>query len=156
MSRRTRLSGWLQAVVGKLNILKSELGELTGLSTADKSSHVAAINEVKAIADAASGGGITIDDAATNSAQTWSSTKINSEITAKITTALEGEDLSDIAGDIAALIQSDQGLVNALASQSFNSTQQAQARTNIDAAGATDMGDPEYDFLTEFNGLISF
>lgn len=156
MSRQTRISAWLQAVALKMNTLKSLIGDFAGLSTTDTSSLVAAINEVKATADSAAGGGVAINDAATNTTQTWSSNKIKTEITADIATALEGEDLSDLAAQVAANAAADAGLVSASAVQSFNASQQAQARTNINAVDADDVGNTDYDFAAEFNALVSF
>ncbi len=157
MSRQSRISAFVSAITGKLNTLKSQIGDLTaGLSTTDKSSLVAAINEVKATADAAGGGGVTINDGATNSTEAWSGSKVNSEITSAISTALEGEDVSDLADAIGALQAADLGLVSASASQSFTTPQQDQARNNIAAAGSTEMGNAEHDFVAEFNALISF
>lgn len=156
MSRQQEISKGNQLVAAKLNYLKGEIGTLTGLSTTDKSSLVAAINEVKAIADSAAGGGAVLNDGATNSTEGWTSTKIVSEITSRIANALEGEDLSDISDQIAALIQADNGLVSATANQSFNAAQQEQARTNIGAASAAGVGDVNFDFAAEITALLSF
>ena len=50
--------------------------DLSSLTTTAKNNLVAAVNEVKTIADAAAGGGVSINDTATNTTQTWSSQKI--------------------------------------------------------------------------------
>ena len=99
---------------------------------------------------------MSINDSATNLTQAWSSTKISSEITSAIAAALEGEDLSDLATAIANLQVTDQGLVSASASQSFNGTQQTQARTNIDAASATEVGNTDYDFEADIDAALTF
>lgn len=156
MSRQQEISRGNQLVASKLNYLKGEIGTLTGLSTTDKSSLVAAINEVKAIADSAAGGGAIINDSVTNSTDGWSSSKIVNEITTRLANALEGQDLSDIADQIAALIQADNGLVSATNSQSFSASQQTQARTNIGAASADDVGDVNFDFEAEITALLIF
>ena len=154
-TRQVRLSNAFAKVVAKLNLLKTEIGSLPGLSTTDKSNIVAAINEVKAIADAAAGGGATINDTVTNTTTVWSGSKINTEITSAIATALEGEDLSDLATAIANLQATDLNLVSVI-SQSFNLTQQAQARANIDAAHATEVGDTDYNFDADIDAAITF
>lgn len=144
-------------ITAKLNQLKSEIGAMSGLSTADKSSLVAAINEVRGVALAAqSSGGAAIDDNTTSTLTTWSSTKVNSEILAKIATALEGEDLSDLAQEIADLQLADAGLVSTSNPQSFTNPQQAQARENISAADSVEVGDTDYDFEADIDAALTF
>ena len=154
MSRQQEISNANLQLVAKLNELKTLQGALTSLSTTNKSNLVSAINEVLGLANQP--GGAQINDAVTNLAETWSSTKINTEITSAVTNALEGEDLSDLASDILALTQADNGLVSAESAQTFSEAQKTQARSNIDSASATDMGDPNYDFLAEINSNLSF
>lgn len=156
MGRQQEISKANQLVAAKLNLLNGKIGTITGLSTTDKSSLVAAINEVKAIADGAAGGGAVLNDSATNSTEGWTSSKIASEITSRLAAALEGQDLSDISDQITALLQADQGLVSATANQSFNAAQQTQARENIGAASSDGIGDVNFDFSAEITGLLSF
>ncbi|MCT8340495.1 hypothetical protein MG296_10555 [Flavobacteriaceae bacterium TK19130] len=174
----------------------SGTGDVSALQTA-ADNIVAAINEVKATADAASGGGMSaatydpqsvqgdafarsnhtgtqlsstisdftsavnalvaniINDAATASGTTWSSSKINTEITAAITAALEGEDLSDLADQIVALAQADNGLVSATQAQSFTEPQKLQARNNIDVYSKAEVGDPTTNFVTTFEAGLT-
>lgn len=61
-------------------LINGGLTDLSTLSTTDKTNLVAAINEVKGVADSALGGGVSINDAATNTTQTWSSSKISSSL----------------------------------------------------------------------------
>lgn len=182
-------------------------GKLANLTTTDKASLVAAINEIKSSAgaistslnaltarvstaesnisnntgdiatvqgaiqtlngsvseiesaleelEAAVASATEISDTTTGTSKTWSSTKINNELTAAKT-----EVKNDILGgagtaydtlqELAALIQTSQGEIDALeklaaghvkfdAAQSLTTTQQTQARTNIGAASASDM-----------------
>lgn len=153
-TRRERISAANLQLVAKLNQLKTLQGDLTALSTTNQANLVAAINEVLGVAQ--SGGASEINDAVTALNSTWSSTKINSEISAAVTAALEGEDLSDIADAIVALAQADNGLVSATQAQAFTAPQIAQAQSNIDAASATEVGDTDYDFLAEVNANLSF
>lgn len=154
--RQTEISKANALIANKLNLLKSQIGQLNGLSTTAQTDLVAAINEVKAIADSASSGSVSINDNATNNSEVWSSSKINSEIVTAITTALEGEDLSDLAQEIANLQLTDNGLISAVAGQSFSSSQQDQARSNINAVSATDIGNVNFDFEAEITAILTF
>lgn len=154
-TRRERISEANLQLVARLNLLRTLIGDLTNLSTTNTANLVAAINEVLGIAQGNSGG-VTINDAVTNLTQTWSSSRISNEVATVVSNALEDEDLSDIAEDITALMQADQGLVSASNSQVFNATQQAQARSNIDAASGTEVGSTDYDFLSEINSNLTF
>ena len=72
----TRIATEIKAV---RTLVNGNASDLTGLNTTAKGNLVSAINEVKGVADSALGGGVSINDAATNTTQTWSSSKINSE-----------------------------------------------------------------------------
>ena len=154
MSRQTRLSEANLRLVAKLNELKTEIGDLAQLSTTNDANLVAAINEVLGMANQP--GGAQINDAVTNLTEVWSSSRTNTAITAAVTAALEGEDLSDLAAEITALAQADAGLVSSDSAQSLTPAQQQQARENIDAVSLTDHGDPDFNFLAEINSNLSF
>lgn len=135
----TRVTQLLKSAQADLN---GKIGDRTALNTTAKTSLVAALNELKGLVDNAT----SVNDSATNTMQTWSSNKINATINSAITTLIGGADvnsdtLKELADRINAVVQADQGLVNAMAAQSFSSSQKAQARANIDAASATDIGD---------------
>jgi len=155
-TRRERISAAFLRVTAKLNDLFSTIGTLSSLSTTNKSSVVAAINEVKSIADVAIGGGVSINDTVTVTTSTWSSQKIKNEITADIAGALEGEDLSDLASQVTANAQADAGFVSVAAAQSFSAVQQTQGRTNLNAANGIEVGDTDHDFVAEINSALSF
>jgi len=148
MSQTTNITAALQRVRDEFNTIRGLRGDLSNLNTTDKSSLVAAINEVLTSA------GVSINDAAASLTTTFSGTKIAADIaaaqaaaeataqadaTAQIAAALEGEDLSDLAAAVAANAAADANLVSAAAAQSFTAPQQAQARTNIGAVGAADL-----------------
>lgn len=96
-----------------------------------------------------------INDTTNSATTTWSSNKVQSEINGAISTALEGEDLSDLALAIADLQISDSGLVSTQTSQSFSTAEQLQARTNIGAVSSIDIGDTNIDLVAIFEtGLI--
>ncbi len=136
--------------------------DLSALNTTAKSNLVAALNELKANITAI-GTPATINDGATNTTQTWSSTKITSDITAAIavlTTGAPGalntlDELAAALGDdanFAATITA--ALANRLrvdAAQSLTLPQQAQGRANLGAQEAALIGDPDTNFVTTFN-----
>ena len=72
-----------------------------------------------------------IDDSAASANTAYSSTKTQEIITAQIAAALEGEDLSDIASQIAANIASLGGVVSFDSVQALTSAQKTQAQKNM-------------------------
>lgn len=147
-------------------LINGNASDLAALTTTAKGNLVAALNEVKAIADAA-GGGAVINDAATSMGATWSSQKISGEITAALSALTTGapgaldtlDELAAALGDdanFAATITTALGnRVRADAAQSFTAPQQAQARANIGAQEAALIGDPDTNFVTTFTtGLV--
>lgn len=147
------------------NTLKNRIGTLASLSTTDKSNLVAAINEVLGIANAAAGGGVSINDGATNTTQTWSSTKVQAQIDALKTALLGGatstydtfqelKDLldavdSDSDSAIAALTTAVGNRLRFDAPQTLDSTQRAQALANLGIVAST------ADFAGDFNATIA-
>lgn len=134
------------------NALKSNQGDLTKLSTANKTSLVNALNELKTTIDNKP----SINDSQTTSANTWSATKISNEITQAITNLINGADtssdtLKELADKIVALAQADNGLVSANQAQAFNEQQKAQARSNIDVYSKAEIGDINTNFVTTIN-----
>jgi hypothetical protein len=134
------------------NTLKGNQGDLTKLSTADKTSLVNALNELKSTIDNKT----SINDSQNTAANTWSATKISNEITTAITNLINGADVSsdtlkELADKIAALAQADNGLVSANQAQAFNEQQKAQARTNIDVYSKAEIGDINTNFVTTIN-----
>ena len=132
--------------------LKSNQGDLTKLSTADKTSLVNALNELKNTIDNKT----SINDSQKTTANTWSATKISNEIATAITNLINGADassdtLKELADKITALAQADNGLVSASQSQAFNEQQKAQARTNIDVYSKAEIGDINTNFVTTIN-----
>lgn len=169
-------------------LLNGNAPNLNGLTTSNKTTLVAAINEVRAgvasavgIDDATTststtwssskiasygggggGGGSSIDDSGIGTSTVWSSSKTNDSINAVVSTAPSGlNTLAKIAtalgNDAAYATTTTTALgnrVRADAAQSFNSAQQTQARTNIGAAGSTDMGDPAANFVSMFEAAM--
>ena len=134
------------------NTLKGNQGDLTKLSTADKTSLVNALNELKSTIDNKSA----INDSQTTTANTWSATKVSNEITTAITNLINGADASSdtlkgLADKIAALAQADNGLVSTNQAQDFTEQQKAQARNNIDVYSKAEIGDINTNFVTTIN-----
>ena len=133
--------------------LKGNQGDLTKLSTADKTSLVNALNELKITID---NNKSAINDSQTTTANTWSATKVSNEITKAITNLINGADtssdtLKELADKITALAQTDNGVVSANKAQTFNEQQKAQARTNIDVYSKAEIGDINTNFVTTIN-----
>lgn len=146
----TRITQLLKQVNTDLN---GKIGDRTQLNTTAKTSIVAALNELKTVVDQAT----QVNDSATNTMQTWSSNKINAQINTAIAALINGADqdadtLKELADKILAVVQAEQGLVSAVNAQSFNASQQSQARSNIDAAQSSLVGDIENaDFVSTVN-----
>jgi len=141
----SRLVGAVNAVHNLHTALAGEAGSLGSLTTTDKTSLVNAINEV----DAALASVASIDDGAPTTGAVWSSSKTQAEITTAIAAALEGEDLSDIAAQIAALVSADADLLSVGASQGLSAAQQLQGCQNLD------IGDPTYDYVPAINTALN-
>ena len=138
------------------NTLKGNQGDLTKLSTADKTSLVNALNELKTTIDNKSA----INDSQNTATNTWSATKISTEITTAITNLINGadsssDDFKDVADKITALTQADNGLVSATQAQAFNEQQKAQARSNIDVYSKAEIGDINTNFVATINTTFS-
>ena len=134
----------------------ANVGDLSKLTTTQKTSLVVALNELKAnLQDVADSVGATIDDSTTSSDQTWSSQKITSAITAAVNDLVNGAPTAlDTLKELADAIETNQDAIAALqsiaaghvkydAAQSLTTEQQAQARTNIGAAAQGDLTTPQ-------------
>ena len=138
------------------NTLKGNQGDLTKLSTVDKTSLVNALNELKTTIDNKT----SINDSQNTATNTWSATKISNEITTAITNLINGADVSsdtlkELADKTAALVQADNGLVSATQAQAFNEQQKAQARSNIDVYSKAEIGDINTNFVTTINNTYN-
>lgn len=138
------------------NTLKGNQGDLTKLSTVDKTSLVNALNELKTTIDNRT----SINDSQNTATNTWSATKISTEITTAITNLINGadsssDDFKDVADKIAALIQADNGLVSANKAQAFTESEKLQARNNIDVYSKAEIGDINTNFVTTINNTYN-
>ena len=160
MSLEVELSRFAQAVGLDVSTLLTKVGNLNALTTAQKSSLVGALNEVRQLAlDAANtgGGGSEIDDAGTGAAVTWSAQKIAAEITEAIDALVAGAPSAlDTLHELATALQDQDSAVSALtnslsnrvrfdAPQTLTEAQQVQACQNIG------VGDPTVDLVAAYN-----
>ena len=134
--------------------------DLSALTTTQKASLVAAINELKTAIDGA-GSSITISDATTSTIQVWSSSKVASAIqTAKDELTNGAASALDTLAELASALGNDASFASTVttalgyrlrydAAQTLTAGQKTQACANIG------VGEPDTDFVTTFNtGLV--
>ena len=152
-TQQERITALAQAIASDIKNLTTNQGSLTALSTTNKTSLVAALNELKtAIANASN-----INDGATNTSATWSSQKINTAINSAVSALVNGagttldtlKELADALGNdanFAATIATQMGKrVRVDAPQTFTVAEQAQGCANLG------IGNPDTDFVAAYN-----
>ena len=151
MSITAKVDALATAVGGDVDALRDRVGDPSTLATTEQTVIVDAINEVKTIADAAAGGGVSINDAATNTTQAWSSNKISNEITSATASLVDSAPGTlDTLNELAAALGDDANFASTTttalgnrlrfdAAQTLNGTEQTQALTNLGAASAADL-----------------
>lgn len=141
-------------------LINGNAADLSALNTTAKTSLVAAVNELKSTINGLPAT-LTINDAATNTTQVWSSSKVAAEITAALNATLGGAPAAlDTLNELAAAIGNDANFASTVttalgnrvrfdAAQTLTAPQQLQACQNIG------VGDPTSNFVTTFNnGLV--
>ena len=158
MSLATRIESLVIRVAQEFNDVRAKAGNLANLTTTDKSNLVAAINELKAAVVSSA----VIDDAHVAATTTYSSNKIVSLLDALKTEILGGADAAyDTLVEIQQLLQNGTSGLDALlaavnnrvrfdAAQSLTVAEQLQARSNIGAVAASDVGNTDTDFVAVF------
>lgn len=169
MTLEQRLILLAQAIGADIKTLTVAQGSLSSLTTTAKGSLVAAINELKTLIDGLTGGGAVIDDGAGDgdTTVTWSADKIFDAIAAA-SAALKNE-LVDGAGaaldtlnELADALNNDPNFAATIATeianrvrydaaQTLTDPQKAQARTNIGAQAAAEVGNTDHDFVADYN-----
>ena len=161
MSLATRIESLVIRVAQEFNDVRAKAGNLANLSTTDKSSLVAAINELQAAVASN-----VIDDGQVATTSTYSSSKIVSLLDALKAEILGGADAAyDTLVEIQQLLQNGTSGLDALlaavnnrvrfdAAQSLTVAEQLQARSNIGAVAATDVGNTDTDFVAVFVGAL--
>ena len=162
MSLASRIESLVIRVAQEFNDVRAKAGNLANLTTTDKSNLVAAINELKAAVVSSA----VIDDAQIAASTTYSSTKIVSLLDALKADILGGADAAyDTLVEIQQLLQNGTSGLDALlaavnnrvrfdAAQSLTVAEQLQARSNIGAVAATDVGNTDTDFVAVFVGAL--
>ena len=163
MSLATRIESLVIRVAQEFNDVRAKTGDLANLTTTDKSNLVAAINELKAAVVSSS----EIDDANIAISSTYSSSKIVTLLDALKSEILGGADAAyDTLLEIQQLLQNGTTGLDALlaavnnrvrfdAAQTLSAPEQAQARSNIGAVAASDVGDTDTDFVAVFEGALA-
>ncbi|MDR1889650.1 MAG: hypothetical protein LBQ81_09785 [Zoogloeaceae bacterium] len=163
MSTQTRITAVAEAIGGDIKTLLAAQGALANLTTTAKGNLVAALNELKGLIDGLSSGSAGIDDAATTPANTWSASKIAESIATAVDNLVNGApDALDTLKELADYLDNNETLGTSLvaaignrvrydAAQAIDTTGQAQARANIGAAAAADVGDTDHDFVADYN-----
>lgn len=142
-------------------LINGNAADLSALTTVNKTNLVAALNEVKAMVG---GGGVQINDASNASlTETYSITKIRDLVTTSIDALTTGapaalntlDELAAALGDdanFAATVTAALGsrVRTDTAAQGLTQAQRQNARTNIDAYGSEEIGNPDTDFATVF------
>lgn len=169
MTLQTNLEEFCDAVADECNSLRvlinGDSPNLNALLTVSKDNLVAAVNELYGAIQTNS---VTIDDAVSSTNSTWSSTKITTEIMDALNGVLGGapaalDTLQEIAdalggdGNFAANITDalNKRVRWDISNQGLTDIQKGNARTNIGAASAIDLGNTDTDFAALFNsGLL--
>lgn len=162
MSLQTQLHSFVLRAAQEFNTLSAKIGSLATLSTTDKTNLVAAINELKTAVNAST----SINDSQVTTTTTYSSSKIVTLLDALKNEILGGADAAyDTLLELQQAIQADQSGITALldavnkrvrydAAQTLTAAEQAQARSNIGAVAATDVGDTAFDFVAAFEAAL--
>ena len=160
MTTQEKLAAFAAAVGQEVGALKSKVnggaGDLSALTTLDKSNLVNAINELREFIEQST----SIDDSATSPTSTWSSSKIAAEIDLAVSEVVGNAPAAlDTLAEIAAAIQNDPNFLANITgtvkytTQTLSDSQKSIARSNINAADADQF--PDADFVSIFrNGLI--
>jgi len=162
MSLQTRIESLVIRIAQEFNTLNGKTGTLASLTTTDKSSLVAAINELQSAVLSGTG----IDDANVALTTTYSSTKIVTLLDTLKAEILGGADAAyDTLVEIQQLLQDGTSGLDALlaavnnrvrfdAAQTLTVIEQQQARSNIGAVALTAIGDVDTDFVAVFEGAL--
>lgn len=151
-------------------LINGNAADLSALSFSPKTTLVAALNALKTELDSvASAGGATINDAATASTtQTYSVTKIRDLVSTSIAALTAGAPTAlDTLGELSAALGDDANFAATIttalgnrvrtdtATQGLTTQQKTNARTNIGAVGADEIGNPDTNFVTTFEAGLA-
>lgn len=165
----TRIQDLATRIATQCKSLATAQGTLASLTTTDKTSLVAAINELDdAIDDVIASAGAQIDDAETvSTVETWSINKIKVELLAVKNEILGGAGTAlDTLNELATALGNDASFATTVttalgarvrfdAAQTLTSPEKAQALTNIGAQAAAEIGTPDTNFVTTFEAGLT-
>lgn len=165
MSLTTQISNLAVRVATECKSIRATTGDKTTLTTTNKTTLVAAINELQASLGTAAG---ILDSAgAGDTTHTWSADKIITAISAAKADLINGAPAAyDTLLEIADQLSTDGGAISGLLTavgnrvafdqaQTLTAPQKAQALANIGAISAADVGDVTTNFVTTFEaGLV--
>lgn len=151
MTMQVNLALALTRLTTAINAVDTHVGPLASLSTTNKTSLVAALNEVQGLIPTVAS---FLDDNALSTAKSWSSSKINSQITAAIQALLGGasgnsDTLKELADQITALAQADNGLLSFAAVQTLTVGQKQTGCGNLG------IGDPTHNYVTAIEAALN-
>ena len=141
-------------------LVNGNAADLSALTTTQKTSLVAAINELKNAVDNA-GSSITISDSTSSTTQVWSSSKIASEIQAAKDALTNGAAAAlDTLAELASALGNDASFASTVTTAlgyrlRFDDVQTLTAQQKTQACANLGIGEPDTDFVTTFNsGLV--
>ena len=141
-------------------LMNANSSDLSALTTTQKTSLVAAINELKSSITAL-GTPLTISDSTSNTTQVWSSSKVASEIQAAKDAITNGAASAlDTLAELAAAIGNDANFASTITTAlgyrlRFDTAQTLTAGQITQACANIGIGEPDTDFVTTFNsGLV--
>lgn len=164
MSLATNLQNAFTRVGTEFKTVYSRLGSLAALTTTDKSTLVAAVNEVKASIGSA---GATINDTTPSGSTVYSSTKTNSAIATAVSALVASAPTAlDTLDELAAALGDDANFATTVttalgnrvrfdAAQTLTAPQKVQVNANIGSLSLIDSGDPATDFTATFVTALS-
>lgn len=163
MSQTNRILALAAEMAAEVNKLNAKRGALDSLQTQTKASTVAAINEL----NAALANATNIDDSAASLRKTFSSEKITALVQQTVSDLVNGapealNTLQEIAAELQGQASSVDDLLARIgnrvrfdAAQTLSAAQQAQARSNIGAVAAEEVGDTSTDFVAAFRAALA-
>ena len=141
-------------------LVNGNAADLSALTTTQKTSLVAAINELKNAVDNA-GSSITISDSTSSTTEVWSSSKIASEIQAAKDALTNGASAAlDTLAELASALGNDANFASTIITAlgyrlRFDAVQTLTTEQKTQACANLGIGEPDTDFVTTFNsGLV--
>lgn len=142
-------------------LVNGNASDLSSLTTTQKTSLVAAINELKDAVDNVGSSIITISDSTSSTTEVWSSSKIASEIQAAKNDITNGyASALDTLNELASALGDDANFASTVTTAlshrlRFDAVQTLTTEQKTQACANLGIGEPDTDFVTTFNsGLV--